>query len=95
MPLMAAGLGHEVLPFPAQGGDEMVDDAAGRGEELHHHAGDDHGGNEVRKIGDGLGGFFEALILHLVQQQGQDDGRGKIEHQVIQIDQQRIAHQPP
>ena len=88
-------LHQEILPFPAKSGDQVVDNTAGWRQELHHHTGDNHAGYKIWKIGDRLGHFFEPAVLHLIKQRSQDDGRREIEDQVIQVDQQRVAHQAP
>ncbi len=49
----------------------------------------------MRQVGDGLHGLLEELCPDLVEQQGQEDGGGETEDQLIEADQEGVAQQAP
>jgi hypothetical protein len=49
----------------------------------------------VRHIADGLDDFFEAFVFYLVEQKRKKNRQRKAEDQIVGIEQQHVADQPP
>ena len=78
----------------AQGGHQPVDHSV-VGQQLLEHADDDHDGDEVREIGDGLHRALVAGRPHLVEQQCQQDRRPEPPDDGQEAQEHRIADEPP
>ena len=63
----------------------LVDDAGGGGEDLQHHTADDDPAQEVGQVQQRLGDALDALVLNLVQHDGQDDRNREAHDEAHQV----------
>ena len=77
------------------GAQDQVQQAARRAQEDLDHTADDHDGDEVGRIEDGLDHPLELVKPHLVDNEGQDDGDREAPQQSVEADEHRILHHPP
>ena len=84
--LEVLGLGHKVDRRTAKGGDQLVDQAAGRRKQGAQNTDNDHSGDEVGQIHHGLYAAFEEFTADFVDEQSQNDGNGKAHNNGIQAD---------
>ncbi len=87
------GLHHHIRIGRAEPFQQLVENAPSRRQEHHYHRCDDHVGNKVRQIADGLHEALEERMLHLVQQHGQHNRGWEPERQIVHTEQQGVAHQ--
>ena len=87
-------LHDEVNALAPRRGDQVVDDAVGRGKKQVNHARQHHGGNEMGHVDGGLGKPLEALAVQLVQQDRQQDRDREAEQQPVQVEQEGVQEHP-
>ena len=86
------GLAHQLHRGAAQRAHDGAEPAAVYREHAAHHANQHHHGNKVGHVGGRLRDAAEALAGHIVHDQRQQDGEGEACGQVIQAQQQGVAH---
>ena len=59
------------------------------------HPHENHNGNEVRRVGYGLGESLEFDLIYLIQKQRKDDGKGEAHEELIEADPQSISQHNP
>ena len=84
--LEVLGFGHKVDRRTAKGGDQLVDQAAGRRKQGAQNTDNDHGGDEVGQVHHGLYAALEEFTADFVDEQSQNDGNGKAHNNGIQAD---------
>ena len=89
--MFLSGITHEVDIAHADGLQHEVDHTGFVPQEDPQHAAHNHGGNEVRQVGDGLNGFLELGRADFVDQNREGDGQGPVDRQGVDADQQGVA----
>ena len=89
-----ARVGQQACALHAQHGQHVVDQAV-RLAKLRQQAAHDDDGDEVRHVRDRLDDVLIAVVGHLMDHQGEDDGRRERKGDLIQVDQQRVADDAP
>ena len=89
------GVIHKIGSSSAQRFNQIVDYAVGWRKHRNQDGNDNHCGNKMRQIGDGLSDFLERAILKLVEQQRQDDRRREAPDKAVKTNQEGIADEPP
>ena len=79
----------------AEGFDDQVDGALGGVTQGGDQRDDNHGGHEVRHVGDGLDRLLEPGVAHFVQQQSEDDNGGEADGQGLNTQHQGVADVGP
>ena len=87
------GLAHDVGRRAAQRAHDGAHPAAVDGEHAVHHAHKHDDGDEVRQVGDRLGDLAKAAAGHGVHDQRQQNRHREAGQQVIEAQDQRVAHE--
>ena len=78
----------------AEAAHQRIQKSRARREEHDDHAGQHHGGNEVRRVGNYLQRDLHPLGTNLIKQQRQQDRSGNLHQQTVEEHGQRIAQHP-